>query len=87
MMLLTLLILVVCRMHVIYELHNGPCSPCRFCGSVVEHCSTESEGLILMETQNVFFVQCSSSSVVAMLEPMEIIKCAEILIPYLIDAQ
>ena len=43
-----------------------------------------------METQNVFFVQCSSSSsssVVAMLEPMEIIKCAEILIPYLIDAQ
>ena len=47
----------------IYELHNGPCSPCRFCGSVVEHCGTESEGLILMETQNVFFVQCSSSSV------------------------
>ena len=40
-MLLTSLIVAICWMHVIYELHNGPCSPWSLCGSVEEHQSTE----------------------------------------------
>ena len=45
MMLSKLLILAVCRTRVIYELLNEPCSPQSLCGSVVEHGSSESEGL------------------------------------------
>ena len=45
MTLTTLLILTICRTRVIYELRYGPCSPQSLCGSVVEHRSTESEGL------------------------------------------
>ena len=46
-MLLTSLIVAICWMHVIYELHNGPCSPWSLCGSVEEHQSMEkSKGLM-----------------------------------------
>ena len=41
----TLLILAVCRMRVIHELHKTPSSQWSICSSVVEHQSAESEGL------------------------------------------
>ena len=44
-MLSTLLILAVCRICVIHELFNGPCSPQSLCASVVEHWRAESQGL------------------------------------------